>query len=1780
MAKKTTGTHPLLQWLKSFQADQASVNGGPSLPQDHSYLHRLWRIWFVTQPTAESGFILPTVTVLLLMVSLVIGLIISRTYSRTTQVIGDRQQIALYNAGTPAVDRAKAKLEYLFKESPLSALPNDTEISDELAISAYDIPAVGDASPESRIDINGDGILDNAWIYTVDADGDGDTETVAYSILTNSEATVGGTTYALESTVNSDKAQALVVRNGPINLSGAAGSTCTNAQTTPYESWEPVTSSKLRKAIQVHTVVFNDDPANPVFATLEMQQDREANLGNKWGAWFRYDLHLNPEERFNWNGAMHTEGSFMLQGSNVTNSSTYLYLVSSPRSCIYAPDASEISMAETDDFQGQFLVGDVVSNAVDNTYQVFVDRYQPTSINLNSDRISFASSQTLGATANHDSVLDGKTLPAQLSLNPITLLTEGIAAALTGNTDNMDARDSAAFWSDDRPAIGGNDRIINADTPAPTVEDTYRADDRYGPNPIYSEDISVPSGSFGATIPAGTSDLLENDPLASSDEEGYGLDGYWERRARRSGVRIIVGQRLELGNSTEWFHEDLDDDGVLDTALAEGGTQDYNNDGDRLDTVSEDKNSNGFLDVDPLYPPRTNAYTGTNMADRAHEMRQMKTLRDNLAAAQATAVYHYKNSYDYPTACFATTAHPGTSVTDTNSRTFSYVDTTGDTTGDFLLTDFYSGKGTNGIEFAPPFAGNATTFETQINNSSSALRIALTNLAYFAGDGDANSDSNLEVSGAFPPTQDTNTGVVHPYPNSTMWGNFSELRRVIGILDAGSTYSSLSPADKATLHTATCTIGMLAYSTNVKKSQFNQTASTVSNANLNSFMVDVQKLLDGAGGPNYNSAQKKWTGSSEMWELVSANDTYNSTTGIVTCEADPTKVVQQDLADNGVLNTPGNSSFINFPKGQLPRYTGANKYDPNLWTSSEFTSYFSQFTLAHWVCAEYRSVSGNNINQTTINTNFNNIRSLITNIQQSIFQIERDRALGFREGSFDFKSTASTSGTIPWDPITGEVTYNGFGSASTTVQLPVGCNPTVVKNLIGGSGLGLNDQSISMALAICSTTVSTTFPIRYPSVYYLFPVAAHSHDGSFPPSNIALNGGTGTNSVQTNAGTANIPQAIQSSSILAVRDNGYTKDPYIYNAAGSGINYYRDGTSKRFFYRPVEDALSVSPDGVVQSATESLASFVTYLGVTPRTSASTWKTPVVADTDLTIDSTRANAIRFQSNTTVPGAGQAGTANVYYYPAFLDVGMYNGREQMGVRTLSIDLDLLRRTKLNNASGGCTYTDPASDTTDSNGLCWLPLPTLIEAAGGTTSSGAIIYAFREDAIREDAIARPTRTDASGLSCATWQTTWSNYLTATSFSTSTDGSLTKDDFLMDAVGATGYFDPPVSPCTGVSPKALDFYADPDRRPHGFMLRNGSDLRRTNGTTYDTDSRGLSFISDNPVHIRGNFNLHYDRTSTDGTTTTLHEEFSTTLNTTDWDNNFYSRADLNPEFADPENDSWRVVEIISDAITVLSNSFSPGFIADGLTGTTGTSYGAMRLLGSSPSITSWVLEDGTVNTATTAATIPTPIKIDRIGLPIYSASGTRTVYGFASGQVLEALTSTAGRGRINDATDTTVNAVLMSGIAPYRPNQTYGGLQNFLRLIEDWSPTTVTLNFAGSLIQPSFSTYTAGFDQDAWEPGAFTTGEVTGYFNTHSAYRNWVYDPALQYAPAGPVARRFEASGNTRSEFYRELATDDPYILNLRCAYYDSSGDGTIQTDGTDDRVDPNVDTSLCSN
>ncbi|MEL6393772.1 MAG: hypothetical protein AAFR97_13570, partial [Bacteroidota bacterium] len=253
-------------------------------------------------------------------------------------------------------------------------------------------------------------------------------------------------------------------------------------------------------------------------------------------------------------------------------------------------------------------------------------------------------------------------------------------------------------------------------------------------------------------------------------------------------------------------------------------------------------------------------------------------------------------------------------------------------------------------------------------------------------------------------------------------------------------------------------------------------------------------------------------------------------------------------------------------------------------------------------------------------------------------------------------------------------------------------------------------------------------------------------------------------------------------------------------------------------------------------------------------------------------------------------------------ALLDKGLYNAREAMAVRVL--DLDLGRLTQTTNPDGSDYWVSDARE-----------------------SVSGIVYAAREDAVREDTIVRPP--------AGTWAECDELTEVATTLGTDKVDNACEMRVSRISSGVPDPTDPPLSErkdgsFVGISPKPINFAPDPDRRPYGFRLN--ADIGTNKGDLSFNKKRvwGLSFVTDNAAYIKGNFNPH----TTDGDDTL--EEFKSPQTLFDPPSlDFYSgrtKDKINTgEFAVNGTDRWRVAEILADAVTILSDTFVDGAIDEG---------------------------------------------------------------------------------------------------------------------------------------------------------------------------------------------------------------------------------------------------------
>jgi hypothetical protein len=447
------------------------------------------------------------------MVTLTATALTYRTFSRSSQVISQRQQQVVYNAATPAIDRARAKIEFLFQQDNRipSGVPPSDRLSDMLLPEGSRVLLNEDEDPpvplvanltavdgdpledpytlpgERRLDINRDGTLDNAWIFDSgqDVDGDDENEQVIYSLILDDQGP-GATPFDDDDAVfmtdadDAAKAEALVTRTGPLATTEATP-LCKAA--IAEGGWQIVSAgdnANLQKNFQVNALVVPSRGRTQSIETLEFQQSRIAARANKWGAWFRYDLELHPGQPFNWNGAMHADGNIVLNGRIEP------FMVSSEESCVYSQESSEITLGEFNndgvegilvgdpnapeagtlgDFQGQAIIASTRDNAYTGAnipVHIFsTDDDPPNRQNL---------------TQNNDSVNGG--LPSEVAMNPLILFAQDQESHVDPTTWTR-----PGAWEDSDFVNGA--RIINDSVSRPFVDDFFRADDRWGPKPRY-----------------------------------------------------------------------------------------------------------------------------------------------------------------------------------------------------------------------------------------------------------------------------------------------------------------------------------------------------------------------------------------------------------------------------------------------------------------------------------------------------------------------------------------------------------------------------------------------------------------------------------------------------------------------------------------------------------------------------------------------------------------------------------------------------------------------------------------------------------------------------------------------------------------------------------------------------------------------------------------------------------------------------------------------------------------------------------------------------------------------------------------------------------------------------------------------------------------------------------------------------------------------------------------------------------------------------------------------
>ncbi|MEG4170816.1 MULTISPECIES: hormogonium polysaccharide biosynthesis protein HpsA [unclassified Microcoleus] len=351
-----------------------------------------------------AGFVLPTVTMVLLVVILLTVAITLRSFDRANTARNVRVNQQVLAAATPALDRAKAKIQFMLDQSQGRGTPSDEDLyllianpltggsatdyytfGDEKRLKLqYNLDGTGGITPDLRVNapnfnLETNESINTAWRYPVDTNNDGKFDTFTlYGIFfrtpprddNKSSPTVGEFLRPRKP---------LEARTPPMSVAGLnpkclqGGGTA--ASLAGDSGWYRL-DGKLKKSFFVYTVnvPITDTEATALgsnyqkftgtssISALEYQQDQiRIPIANN-AVVYEDDLEISPGPPMNLNGRVFTNSNLLVSGAGSANS-IKLYQVSSPESCFYEQENSKIVVA-----------GNVVNGvSTDNTTKNAVD---------------------------------------------------------------------------------------------------------------------------------------------------------------------------------------------------------------------------------------------------------------------------------------------------------------------------------------------------------------------------------------------------------------------------------------------------------------------------------------------------------------------------------------------------------------------------------------------------------------------------------------------------------------------------------------------------------------------------------------------------------------------------------------------------------------------------------------------------------------------------------------------------------------------------------------------------------------------------------------------------------------------------------------------------------------------------------------------------------------------------------------------------------------------------------------------------------------------------------------------------------------------------------------------------------------------------------------------------------------------------------------------------------------------------------------------------------------
>ncbi|MEG4045002.1 hormogonium polysaccharide biosynthesis protein HpsA [Microcoleus sp. Pol17_C1] len=333
-----------------------------------------------------AGFVLPTVTMVLLVVILLTVAITLRSFDRANTARNVRVSQQVLAAATPALDRAKAKIQFVLYEDPQrpTSTPSDAELyrmmsentgtsdlykfgDEERLILKYPLNGTSLTNANNPklppVQNSGAGIVESeaintAWRYPVDTNNDGFFDTFTLYGIFFRNPPIDATSLEVARARKPLDARTPPMSLGVLEPACAAAGAGDNVATLVGDSGWYKLDGKLSKSFYVYTVnvpikdaevaalgaKYKAFTGTSSISALEYQQDQSRIPLSNNAVVYEDDLDISPGVPLNLNGRILTNSNLLVTGVNNARD-VKLFEVSSKGSCFYDQENSRIQVA-------------------------------------------------------------------------------------------------------------------------------------------------------------------------------------------------------------------------------------------------------------------------------------------------------------------------------------------------------------------------------------------------------------------------------------------------------------------------------------------------------------------------------------------------------------------------------------------------------------------------------------------------------------------------------------------------------------------------------------------------------------------------------------------------------------------------------------------------------------------------------------------------------------------------------------------------------------------------------------------------------------------------------------------------------------------------------------------------------------------------------------------------------------------------------------------------------------------------------------------------------------------------------------------------------------------------------------------------------------------------------------------------------------------------------------------------------------------------------------------